>query len=116
MSKILHKRRSNKNNKASKMIVVYDIEKYKALQELAMKESTTVSAILNNLYEHFLVVVDGPQTTIDMYDMDAEIPNIDADVRVWKQYLNSLDRYTYRDFDKKLMVILEHHNKRFATL
>ena len=115
LEKILVKRHREKGkNTDRKSIVVYDMDVFECLTELARKESTTVSAILNNLYEVFLTQIDSPQKTIESFKTEHQIPPINASPQTWRLYLKTLSKSEYKEqLDKHLNSVLALCNRRF---
>ena len=118
MRENLLKRRIKEKGKTAdrRNIVIYDAEVFKGLVELAHRESTTVSAILNNLYEDMLFKLDSPQKTIDVFESEKKAPEITAPAPIWRAYLKTLNREEYREFDLCFRVVLRLANERFGEL
>ena len=111
--KILKKRhKSIEKRQDGKHVIIYDLEKFEILQEIAGREGSNISSILNNLYEQFLDNFDSVQKSIQVFTSDKKIPAIDADTTTWKKYLKSLDKKEYKILDAHLNNVLRLHDKR----
>ncbi len=116
ISNILQKRHKEKNRRTDrKNIVVYDLDLFEILVELAIKEGTTVSAILNNLYEDFVSKTNSPQKTIESFEQETTIrmPALNASPTAWRLYLKSLSKKEYKSkVDSYLNTLFSLCNER----
>ena len=108
------KKRHREHDKIKDRIctVIYDLEKYRALQGIVRSEGSDVSSVLNNLYESFLEGFDTPQTTIDLFATEKTLPLISAGPATWRKYLESLNKAEYDKLDQYLNTLLFLHDKR----
>jgi len=109
-----NKDRSKRSDR--KNITIYDLDKYEILQELARKENTNVSSIINNLYEDFIKKLDSPQKTLELFESDLVIPLVDASAETWTAFYQSLNIDDYKKLDTKIQTLLFIHNKRWREL
>jgi len=117
VSKIIKKRFKEKDKEHDdRHFIIYNLEKFDILQEIARRERSNVSSIFNNLYEAFLDNFDSPQTTIETFQSEKKAPSINADPNTWRNYLKSLSKEEYKELDKFLNTILFLHNKRGRDL
>jgi len=108
------KRNKDKKKKSDrKNIVVYDLDKYEILEELARRESTNVSSILNNLYEDFIKKLDSPQKTLELFESEIILPPVDASPETWAAFYQTLNIEQYKKLDKKVNTLNFIHNKRW---
>ena len=99
-----------------KNLVIYDLEKYEVLERFAKTNNTNVSSILNNLYEGFLKAVSSPQKTIDSFEFELKIPDLEDSDEIWKNFYKTLSMEDYKKLDQKINTIINLHNKRWEQL
>jgi len=109
-NKLIQKRTDRKN------IVIYDLDKYEILEELARRENTNVSSIINNLYEDFIKKLDSPQKTLELFQSEIIIPSVNATPETWKIFYQSLNIDEYKKLDRKIQTLLFIHNQRWREL
>ncbi len=103
-------------NTDRKNLVIYDLEKYEVLDRFAKTNNTNVSSILNNLYEGFLKAVSSPQKTIDSFELELKMPEINDSEETWKNFYKTLSMEDYKALDQKMNSIIRLHNKRWDEL
>jgi|APSaa5957512535_1039671.scaffolds.fasta_scaffold55754_3 hypothetical protein len=117
VSKIIKKRFKESDKKSDdRHFIIYDLDKFDIMQEIARRERSNVSSIINNLYEEFLTKFDSPQTTIEVFQSEKKTPSINADPILWRKYLKSLSKEEYNILDKYFNTILFLHNQRGKEL
>lgn len=109
-NKLVQKRTDRKN------IVIYDLDKYEILEELARRENTNVSSIINNLYEDFIKKLDSPQKTLELFESEIIIPSVNDAPETWKAFYQSLNIDDYKKLDRKIQTLLFIHNQRWREL
>ena len=87
----------------------YDLKTYKSIKELAVKEDTNISSIVQNLLSDLLRALDGsPNTTLDVFDdfnRDVTIPSIYDGVETWQKYVQNLNIEEQRQLHKQIVMV-----------
>ena len=87
----------------------YDLKTYKSIKELAVKEDTNISSIVQNLLSDLLRALDGsPNTTLDVFDdfnRDVTIPSIYDGVETWQKYVQNLNTEEQRQLHKQIVMV-----------
>lgn len=111
------KRNRDRRKKSDrKNISIYDLDKYEILEDIARREGTNVSSIINNLYEDFIKKLDSPQKTLELFESEIVLPTIDASPETWKIFYQSLNIEQYKKLDTKIQTLLFIHNQRWKEL
>lgn len=110
------RRREVKKRSDRKNISIYDLDKYEILEELARREGTNVSSILNNLYEDFIKKLDSPQKTLELFESEIILPPVDASPETWKAFYQTINIEEYKKLDTKIQTLLFIHNQRWKEL
>ena len=93
-------------------ISVTDDVPFQAMAELARREGTTLSACIENLVRLSMESMDSPQTSLDLYQKDAQIPPLTADDSAWKLYLAQLSPDALKEVGDRINRIVTLHNKQ----
>ena len=111
--KILRKRAKEPDKRSEdKHLIIFDLDKYVQLQDIAKHEKTNVSSVINNLYEEFLGSYDNPQKSIEMFAVEDQVPAFTAGRKTWDKYIRTLNYDQYKALDYYLNEILGVFGKR----
>ena len=106
----LRKRRDGSKHRS---ITVYDREAYTVLAEIALREGTDVSSILQNLVDGFLARLDAPQRTLDEH---IQVPGLESSGIHWETYIDTLSPDDLRELDGKIQRLTRICQRRYEKL
>ena len=106
----LRKRRDGSKHRS---ITIYDREAYTVLAEIALREGTDVSSILQNLVDGFLARLDAPQRTLDEH---IQVPGLESSGIHWETYIDTLSPDDLRELDGKIQRLKHICQRRYEKL
>ena len=107
------RKREPGNDSKHRSITVYDRESYAVLAEVAMREGTDVSSVLQNLVDGFLARLNAPQRTLDEH---IRVPGLESTAAHWETHIGTLDPDGLRSLDGKVHRLAVLCQKRYEKL
>ena len=104
INKILAKRYHKGGYRMTRNITCYDIDAYKAVAEIALREGTDVSSIIQNLVDFFLHSLDGRLEQQKIDELESE-PKMSDKLENWKSHLAKLSHADRRDLQCRIVAI-----------
>jgi len=103
INEILKKRNHNNGGSRSiKTIACYDLTTYKAIDDIANREDTNLSSIIQNLLDALIHNMDTNQTKLD--DIEYE-PRISDSISQWRSYFAKLNNLEKQELQSRIIAI-----------